>query len=97
MEKEKKEDTVILISKEELEKLENATMRVRVLGEILHNLFTNSFSDRAVVFLGNEAKMHDFIISSYDLTSGILWEAANTIEEQADQIDNILTELKHAF
>ena len=97
MEKEKKEDTVILISKEELEKLEDANMRVRILGEILHNLFTNSFSDRAVVFLGNESKMHDFIISSYDLTSGILWEAANTIEEQADQIDNILTELKHTF
>ena len=96
MEKEK-EDTVILISKEELEKLEDANTRVRVLGEILHNLFINSFSDRAVVFLGNEAKMHDFIVSSYDLTSGILWETSNTIEEQADQIDNILTELKHAF
>lgn len=95
--KEENKETVVLMSKEEIDKLENATMRVRVLGEILHNLFTNSFSDRAVVFLGNESKMYDFIVSSYDLTSGILWEAANTIEEQTDLIDNILLELKQAL
>lgn len=95
--KEENKETVVLMSEEEIDKLENATMRVRVLGEILHNLFTNSFSDRAVVFLGNESKMHDFIVSSYDLTSGILWEAANTIEEQTDLIDNILLELKQAL
>ena len=90
-------DNASFMSKEEIDKLENATMRVRVLGEILHNLLTISFSDSAVVFLGNESKMHDFIVNSYDLTSGILWEAANTIEEQTDLIDNILLELKQAL
>ena len=93
--KEENKETVVLMSKEEIDKLENATMRV--LGEILHNLLTISFSDSAVVFLGNESKMHDFIVNSYDLTSGILWEAANTIEEQTDLIDNILLELKQAL
>lgn len=88
-----KEKDAVLLSKEDLDKLDFAQTRFRVLGEIIHNLFKCCFSDKAMTFIDEEWSMRDWFIDNYDLTSGVLWEASCTIEEQCDIAESILTHL----